>query len=187
MGSTVMLVFAPEQRNTMRFAISRAVLGRPIAAERLARSTHSLRKVPDGCPFTGSRPARSVPGRSLTPARQSSPGNIELTGPLPGRHACPAMSALPNDYDSDPERFLSSGKYPHDDVHPYVAARLARARARCVLDVGGGRGQRAPGAPAARPVHELPDHRSVTGHAGPGAPPCGAGRRLQAASRRCVC
>jgi SAM-dependent methyltransferase len=51
------------------------------------------------------------------------------------------MSALPNDYDSDPERFLSSGRYPHDDVHPYVAARLARARARRVLDVGGGNGR----------------------------------------------
>lgn len=47
------------------------------------------------------------------------------------------MSALPNDYDSDPERFLSSGKYPHDDVHPYVATRLARACARRALDVGG--------------------------------------------------
>jgi SAM-dependent methyltransferase len=53
------------------------------------------------------------------------------------------MSALPNDYDydSDPERFLSGGRYPHDDVHPYVAARLARARARRVLDVGGGNGR----------------------------------------------
>ena len=77
----------------------------------------------------------------MTPARQSSPGNVELTGPLPRRHACAVMSVLPNDYDSDPERFLSSGKYPHDDVHPYVAARLARARARRVLDVGGGNGR----------------------------------------------
>ena len=30
------------------------------------------------------------------------------------------MTALPNDYDSDPGRFLSAGKHPHDDVHPYV-------------------------------------------------------------------
>ena len=51
------------------------------------------------------------------------------------------MSVLPNDYDSDPERFLSSGKYPHDDVHPYVAARFAREGARRVLDVGGGNGR----------------------------------------------
>lgn len=51
------------------------------------------------------------------------------------------MSVLPSDYDSDPERFLSSGKYPHDDVHPYVAARFARAGARWVLDVGGGNGR----------------------------------------------
>jgi SAM-dependent methyltransferase len=51
------------------------------------------------------------------------------------------MSAWPTDYDSDPERFLSTGKYPHDDVHPSVAARLARARARRVLDVGGGNGR----------------------------------------------
>jgi SAM-dependent methyltransferase len=51
------------------------------------------------------------------------------------------MSCLPSDYDSDPERFLASGKYPHDDVHPYVAARFARAGARRVLDVGGGNGR----------------------------------------------
>ena len=51
------------------------------------------------------------------------------------------MGALPNDYDSDPERFLAGGRYPHDDVHSYVAARLARARARRVLDVGGGNGR----------------------------------------------
>ena len=51
------------------------------------------------------------------------------------------MSALPNDYDSDPGRFLSAGKHPHDDVHPYVAARFAAAGARTVLDVGGGNGR----------------------------------------------
>ena len=51
------------------------------------------------------------------------------------------MSVLPNDYDSDPDRFLSTEKHPHDDVHPYVAARLAAAGARTVLDVGGGNGR----------------------------------------------
>lgn len=51
------------------------------------------------------------------------------------------MRALPNDYDSDPGRFLSTGKHPHDDVHPYVAARFAAAGARTVLDVGGGNGR----------------------------------------------
>jgi ubiquinone/menaquinone biosynthesis C-methylase UbiE len=51
------------------------------------------------------------------------------------------MTALPNDYDSDPGRFLSAGKHPHDDVHPYVAARFAAAGARTVLDVGGGNGR----------------------------------------------
>jgi ubiquinone/menaquinone biosynthesis C-methylase UbiE len=51
------------------------------------------------------------------------------------------MTALPNDYDSDPGRFLSAGKHPHDDVHPYVAARFAAAAARTVLDVGGGNGR----------------------------------------------
>ena len=30
---------------------------------------------------------------------------------------------VPRDYDADPERFLSSTGWPHDDVHPYVAAR----------------------------------------------------------------
>ena len=51
------------------------------------------------------------------------------------------MTALPNDYDSDPGRFLSAGKHSHDDVHPYVAARFAVAAARTVLDVGGGNGR----------------------------------------------
>jgi SAM-dependent methyltransferase len=51
------------------------------------------------------------------------------------------MSVLPNDYDSDPGRFLSTEKHPHDDVHPYVAARFAAAGARTVLDVGGGNGK----------------------------------------------
>ncbi len=51
------------------------------------------------------------------------------------------MRALPSDYDSDPSRFLSAEKHPHDDVHPYVAARFAAAGARTVLDVGGGHGR----------------------------------------------
>ena len=44
------------------------------------------------------------------------------------------------DYDADPQRFLAGTKWPHDDVHPYVAARFAAAGARPVLDVGGGHG-----------------------------------------------
>jgi SAM-dependent methyltransferase len=51
------------------------------------------------------------------------------------------MRVLPNDYDSDPGRFLSTGKHPHDDVHPYVAARFSAAGVRTVLDVGGGNGR----------------------------------------------
>lgn len=51
------------------------------------------------------------------------------------------MSALPNDYDSNPGRFLSAEANPHDDVHPYVAARFAAAGAATVLDVGGGNGR----------------------------------------------
>jgi SAM-dependent methyltransferase len=50
------------------------------------------------------------------------------------------MGALPPDYDSDPGRFLSNADWPHDEVHPYVAARFAAAGARRVLDVGGGHG-----------------------------------------------
>jgi SAM-dependent methyltransferase len=50
------------------------------------------------------------------------------------------VTALPGDYDSDPERFLSNQKWPHDEVHPYVAARFAAAGVRRVLDVGGGTG-----------------------------------------------
>lgn len=49
--------------------------------------------------------------------------------------------ALPNDYDSDPGRFLASQQHPHDDVHPYVAGRFAAAGVRSVLDVGGGNGK----------------------------------------------
>ena len=51
------------------------------------------------------------------------------------------MTALPRDYDSDPGRFLSDSRQGHDDVHPYVAERLAAAGARRVLDVGGGDGR----------------------------------------------
>jgi hypothetical protein len=55
------------------------------------------------------------------------------------------MSVLPNDYDydydSDPGRFLSTERRPHDDVHGYVAARFAAAGARTVVDVGGGNGR----------------------------------------------
>jgi SAM-dependent methyltransferase len=50
------------------------------------------------------------------------------------------MTAQPGDYDADPQRFLANTRWPHDDVHPYVAARLAEAGARRVLDVGGGYG-----------------------------------------------
>ena len=49
--------------------------------------------------------------------------------------------ALRNDYDEDPDRFLSSEKHEHDDVHSYVALRLAAAGATTVLDVGGGNGR----------------------------------------------
>jgi SAM-dependent methyltransferase len=51
------------------------------------------------------------------------------------------VTALPRDYDCDPERFLSDSRPGHDDVHPYVAARFAAAGARQVLDVGGGDGR----------------------------------------------
>jgi SAM-dependent methyltransferase len=51
------------------------------------------------------------------------------------------MTIQPSDYDCDPRRFLSTNDYPHDDVHPYVAERFARAGAKRVLDVGGGNGR----------------------------------------------
>lgn len=50
------------------------------------------------------------------------------------------MTALAPDYDADPERFLANKKWPHDDVHPYVVAWLARHGVRRVLDVGAGYG-----------------------------------------------
>jgi SAM-dependent methyltransferase len=48
---------------------------------------------------------------------------------------------MPQDYDGDPGRFLAASVLPQDDVHPYVAARLAELGARTVLDVGGGNGR----------------------------------------------
>jgi SAM-dependent methyltransferase len=59
------------------------------------------------------------------------------------------MTALPSDYDSDPGRFLTAAGLPQDDIHPYVAARLASAGTGTVLDVGGGNG---------RLARLLPDH-----------------------------
>ena len=103
-----------------------------------------------------------------------------MEGPPARRHACAVMSVLPNHDDSDPERFLSSGKYPHDHVHPYVTARLASACARRVLDVRGATRRAEP------PAFHQAGSSTVTGHARQGAPPRGARRPLQAASRRCV-
>jgi SAM-dependent methyltransferase len=51
------------------------------------------------------------------------------------------MTAMPRDYDTDPGRFLATADLTNDDVHPYVAARLASAGSRLVLDVGGGTGR----------------------------------------------
>lgn len=51
------------------------------------------------------------------------------------------MTALPDDYDSDPGRFLTGAAVTQEDVHPLVAARLHDAGARLVLDVGGGTGR----------------------------------------------
>ena len=48
---------------------------------------------------------------------------------------------LGRDYDDDPDRFLSAQKHGHDDMHPYVARRLAATGMRTVLDVGGGNGK----------------------------------------------
>jgi SAM-dependent methyltransferase len=50
------------------------------------------------------------------------------------------MTALPPDYDTDPERFLSNTKWHHEDVHPHVTQRIFEAGAKRVLDVGGGHG-----------------------------------------------
>jgi len=51
------------------------------------------------------------------------------------------VTAMRQDYDTDPGRFLTASELPQDDVHPYVAARLAERGARTVLDVGGGNGR----------------------------------------------
>jgi SAM-dependent methyltransferase len=50
------------------------------------------------------------------------------------------MRTVPRDYDNDPGRFLANADWPHEDVHPHVAARFAAAGVRRVLDVGGGNG-----------------------------------------------
>lgn len=59
---------------------------------------------------------------------------------LPGQVTDPAPP-MARDYDSDPGRFLAASGLPQDDVHPYVAARLAQLGSRTVLDVGGGNGR----------------------------------------------
>jgi hypothetical protein len=51
------------------------------------------------------------------------------------------MNALPGDYDTDPERFLSSEKYPTRRRTPVRRRAFAAAGARTVLDVGGGNGR----------------------------------------------
>lgn len=53
------------------------------------------------------------------------------------------MSALPPDYDADPDRWASHDRrtYLRGDVHHLVAERLVRAAVRPVLDVGCGDGQ----------------------------------------------
>jgi SAM-dependent methyltransferase len=58
------------------------------------------------------------------------------------------MTALPRDYDRDPGRFLAGARVVREDVHAGVAARLAAAGARTVLDVGGGTGRLAALLPA---------------------------------------
>jgi SAM-dependent methyltransferase len=68
-------------------------------------------------------------------------GPMHDPGHLARRKPVSTMTAMPRDYDSDPGRFLASSDVPTDDVHPAVAARLAAAGARMVLDVGGGSGK----------------------------------------------
>jgi SAM-dependent methyltransferase len=55
----------------------------------------------------------------------------------------PVPSVVPNDYDSDPGRFLAADRawQLRGDTHEVVAARLARDRVTPVVDVGGGRGR----------------------------------------------
>jgi len=66
------------------------------------------------------------------PEATDAPFNREGTGPA---------APMPHDYDADPGRFLASADVPTEDVHPGVAARLASAGARTVIDVGGGNGK----------------------------------------------
>src|SRR6516225_4635191 len=85
--------------------------------------------------------------RTRTGSTNAAPrwGSGRTPSPTPACGLCTprrtTMRARPADYDADPDRFLSSQRYPHDDVHPYVARRLATAGARTVLDVGGGNGR----------------------------------------------
>jgi SAM-dependent methyltransferase len=64
----------------------------------------------------------------------------EATNPSNQKETSP-QAPMPRDYDADPGRFLASTKVPTEDVHPGVAARLASAGMRTVIDVGGGNGK----------------------------------------------
>lgn len=76
------------------------------------------------------------------PPRDRDPGEFTcLDAVACGELALAMPASVPQDYDSDPGRFLASAAVPTEDVHPEVAARLARAGARTVLDVGGGNGK----------------------------------------------
>jgi SAM-dependent methyltransferase len=66
---------------------------------------------------------------------QETPNTGAMLGPVPG--------VLPNDYDSDPGRFLAADRswQLRGDAHDMVAERLVRDRVTPVIDVGGGRGR----------------------------------------------
>jgi SAM-dependent methyltransferase len=66
--------------------------------------------------------------------------------------------AVPNDYDSDPERFRAADRSweLHGDTHEMVGERLARERITPVIDVGGGQGRLAELLPGAIVVDSSP-------------------------------
>ncbi|MBO0743745.1 MAG: class I SAM-dependent methyltransferase [Candidatus Dormibacteraeota bacterium] len=62
------------------------------------------------------------------------------------------MTALPPDYDRDPERWLAVDRNAHSRIHALVAERVVAERLTPVADVGGGDGALAAQLPGGWPV-----------------------------------
>jgi len=81
-------------------------------------------------------------------------------------HAGEIVGTVPNDYDSDPERFGAADRawQLRGDVHEIVAERLAREEVSRVIDVGGGQGRLARLLPGTVVVDSSPAQLALAAH-----------------------